>query len=75
MSIDLVKRVVALQRTVASYTAMMNKGLITLDECRFLVDAAHKEIAAIRSQADLPLEQSSAGQAVPGGAAKAGTKG
>lgn len=79
MSVDLAKRVVALQRTRASYGAMRQKDLITDAELAFLVKSIETEIANIRSQGDLfPSKQGvalSAGQAVPGGAAKAGAKG
>lgn len=55
MNGDAVKRIVALTRQKKSYLAMLKNNDLTLREADAMIELCNKEIAALRSQADLQL--------------------
>lgn len=51
-----VKRVVALNRQIASYKAMLKNTVLTADEADIAISDCNREIAKLRGQEELPLE-------------------
>lgn len=53
MNSESVKRIVALQRQIKSYGAMVRQSLLTEAEAELMVADCNREIAAIRAQREL----------------------
>lgn len=72
VQVDTIKKIVAFSRAKSSYFAMRKRGDITADECAVMVANVDAQIAALRSQGDLPLGEA---PAAPPAASKAPSKG
>lgn len=55
--VENVKRIIALNRQIASYKAMLKAGTLTSKEVDIAISDCNKEIGRLRGQATLDLDQ------------------